>query len=304
MKYEKPALTVNEQVTLLQNRGMAGDPLHMAQKLGVVNYYRLSGYWFPFRQQGSDDFAAGTEFETVWMRYVFDRRLRLLIMDALERIEVFVRTQVGYRHALVHGPFGYADNPSSLPKMSLNEHSDFISRIRTEVARSRERFVDHFKHTYRPEHRDLPVWVATEIMSFGTLVRLYRKSDRWDVQRHPAQVIGVPEKVLESWLLTFNASRNVCAHHGRLWNRGIRPKPKVPRHPDWQTPVVIPNNTTFTLLTICGFVLSRISRGSAWKQRLFELLAEYPEIPLRQMGFPDDWRQSPLWQLPPQVSAT
>jgi abortive infection bacteriophage resistance protein len=81
VKYTKPPLTIHEQVKLLHQRGMEGDSSLMSQRLGVVSYYRLSGYWYTFRQS-DDSFKAGTSFEQVWNTYVFDRHLRLLVMDA------------------------------------------------------------------------------------------------------------------------------------------------------------------------------------------------------------------------------
>ena len=89
MKYTKPALTFEQQADLLLTRGMTGDRAAVIQRLRVVNYYRLSGYWFPYRRL-DDSFEPGTTFDTVWQHYVFDRRLRLLVMDAVERMEVAV----------------------------------------------------------------------------------------------------------------------------------------------------------------------------------------------------------------------
>ncbi len=118
MKYTKPALTLEEQADLLLNRGMAGDRNIMIARLRTVGYYRLSGYWFPFRKT-DESFKEGTSFETVWNRYAFDRRLRLLVMDAIERIEVAVRSELAHYHSLHFGPFGYATDHGTLPKLTV-----------------------------------------------------------------------------------------------------------------------------------------------------------------------------------------
>jgi abortive infection bacteriophage resistance protein len=85
MKHTKPPLRIDEQVKLLIRRGMVGDPVLMAQRLTAVNYYRLSDYWYTFRNP-DDTFKAGTTFDLVWNTYVFDRYLRLLVMDANKEI--------------------------------------------------------------------------------------------------------------------------------------------------------------------------------------------------------------------------
>jgi abortive infection bacteriophage resistance protein len=99
----------------------------MRARVSAVNYYRLSGYWYPFRNP-DDTFKAGTTFEAVWRRYVFDRRLRLLVMDAVERLEVAVRSQLAYHHAHQHGPFAYASEIASLPKLRPSEYQEFVER--------------------------------------------------------------------------------------------------------------------------------------------------------------------------------
>ena len=117
MKYTKSPLTLEQQADLLLSRGMLGDRALMIDRLAVVNYYRLSGYWHPFRKQGDDAFRPGTTFEAVWDRYVFDRHLRLLVMDAIERIEVAVRTQLAYSLAHRQGdPFAYATDPTGIER--------------------------------------------------------------------------------------------------------------------------------------------------------------------------------------------
>ncbi|MES1187192.1 MAG: Abi family protein [Myxococcales bacterium] len=298
MKYAKPALTIEQQVLQLLKRGMSGDEVLMRERLASVSYYRLSGYWFPFRQP-DDTFRSGTTFEAVWERYVFDRTLRLIVMDAVERIEIAVRAKLSYHHAHAFGPFGYAQDPAALPKLNAAERGGFVDRIRDEVARcKKEQFVKHFATKYGDSHQDLPIWMATEVMSFGTVLSLYRASSR-QIKGDVAAVFQVPDLVLDSWLLTLNTIRNVCAHHSRLWNREIGVVPKLPRAPqyaDWHVPVSVAGSRVFTVLTICRHALRQIAPQSAWASRLSALLTQHPTIPAASMGFPDAWRECPIWK--------
>ena len=98
MRYDKSHLSIDDQVARLTSRGMQGDPLVMAERLSVANYHRLTAYWHPFRLS-DHSFVPGTDFETVWRRYVFDRQLRLLVLDAIERFEVALRTQFSFHHS-------------------------------------------------------------------------------------------------------------------------------------------------------------------------------------------------------------
>src|SRR5680860_130331 len=155
MKYEKPSLTLGQQADLLLSRGMAGDRNLMVERLGSVNYYRLSGYWHPF-VDSKEQFEEGTSFETVWARYAFDRRLRLVVMDAIERVEIAIRTWLAYHHSQSYGPFAYATDPTTLSKLTARSRQDFLNRIKQETDRSKEDFVSHFRHKYGDSSDFLP----------------------------------------------------------------------------------------------------------------------------------------------------
>ena len=307
MKFEKPALTIDQQVQRLLERGMEGDAALMAERLAVVSYYRLSGYAVPFRKtvdengvvKLSDDgaFLPGTTFETVWRRYVFDRQLRLLVMDALERFEVALRTQLAHHHSLQHGPFGYAMTRASRPKFKPAAFAEFFAGLLEELGRSKEPFMKHFFEKYGDEHDVPPFWEAAEVMTFGSVVTFY-KATTHHVKQAVASVFGVPDTVMESWLLALNSVRNICAHHSRLWNRELGTTPMFPRaadYPEWHAPVKVSGNRVFGVLTICKHCLNRIAPQSQWPKRLQSLFASYPEVPIYSMGFPENWQDCPIW---------
>jgi abortive infection bacteriophage resistance protein len=297
VKYSKPPLTIEEQVELLLQRGMTGSPDIMGERLTAVSYYRLSGYWYTFRNP-DDTFRPGTSFDLVWSTYLFDRHLRLLIMDAIERIEIAVRSLVAYHHAHEHGAFAYAVDRASLPKMDSSTHRLFLDRVAEETARSREGFVDHFKRKYGDSHDYLPVWMAAEVMSLGTVLTFFRHSGN-QVKKAVADAFGVPHRVFESWLLSLNTIRNIVAHHARLWNRELGVKPIIPRsseYPEWHTPVKIENKRVFAVLTICRHCLLQIAPQSEWMARLEALLYRFPTVPRRHMGIPADWKDCPIWK--------
>jgi abortive infection bacteriophage resistance protein len=298
LKYTKPPLTFKEQVDLLLDRGMVGESELMEQRLSTINYYRLSGYWFHYLDE-KNHFRPGTRFEDVWLRYVFDRKLRLIVMDAVERIEIDVRTLLSYHFAHAHGPFAYATEESALPALDSDRREDLLLRITQEVDRSkREQFVKHFESKYGDEHNFLPIWMAVEVMSFGSVLGLLKACSK-EVKKKVARPFDVSDSVLLSWLWSLNEVRNICAHHGRLWNRPLGNKPMIPfkkHHPAWHQPVTPDNTRIFCVLTLCAHSLSRISPGTTWPRRLRALLYEHERIPRKNMGFPEEWLKSPLWR--------
>ena len=154
---------------------MQADRTLLLERLRSTGYYRLCAYWYPFKQP-DETFAPGTAFDMVWDRYVFDRQLRLAVMDAIERVEVAVRTALFTEMALKGGPFAHLDR-LTFPGVSTERHTRLVDGLRDEALRSKEVFVEHFRITYE-EFPDLPVWAAAEIMTFGTMLTVFNMSTR------------------------------------------------------------------------------------------------------------------------------
>ena len=94
--YCKPALTIEQQIDLLVSRGLTiPDRDKALHYLNYIGYHRLSGYFLTFQQNApgveSHSFKKGVTFKDILDIYIFDRELRLLVMDAIERIEVAFR---------------------------------------------------------------------------------------------------------------------------------------------------------------------------------------------------------------------
>jgi abortive infection bacteriophage resistance protein len=304
VKYDKRSLTFDQQADLLLQRGMVGDRAVIIERLASVGYYRLSAYWYPFRRPDPndpslplDELKPGTSFDEVWCRYAFDRRLRLVVMDAVERIEVAVRALLATHHSQHHGLFGYMHEPSAMPHLSAKDAINVRMSFLNELARSKDPFVKHFTAKYGDSHSMLPLWMAAEVMAFGTLLTFHRGCEP-GIRAAVAKPFGVHENVFASWLLTLNTVRNICAHHSRLWNRELGNKPKIPEKlADWQTPVRISGDRVFGILTICKWSLDRIAPQSRWADRLHALLSDSPRIPQVSMGFPANWRECPIWRI-------
>ncbi|MGI4830636.1 MAG: Abi family protein [Janthinobacterium lividum] len=287
MHYSKPALTYEQQVVLLAHRGLVCSDLgREVDWLWRIGYYRLSAYFIPFRAPGTDDFKPGTTLDQIVDLYKFDGNLRLLVMQAMDRIEIAVRGVVTYHLAHELGVFGYTDSVNFHPGY---DHADLMRKLAAEERRSSELFVAHFRSKYTSEPY-LPIWVATELMSFGMLSKMYgnvRKSTRKRIAKEFAQ----PESVFVSWLHSLAAIRNVCAHHSILWNKQLRLKPELPGA--WKAQ--IDNRRFYVIAIMVQTLLLKVSPESKWKERLKEHFNEYPGVDLIAMGFPADWQTRAPW---------
>lgn len=305
MRYEKPPLSFEQQADRLLLRGLLADRNELITRLEAVNYYRLSGYLYPYRQ-ADHHFAPGTTLEKIWRIYTFDRRLRVLILDAIERIEVSVRTKLVYHlahHVPSHanepsGAFGYLDIKCFPGFKKAGEFLKWRSKLAAETERAKsERFVQHFRSKYGDQHHELPIWAVAELMSFGAVLTM-ASNVAPEIKTQVAGEYGFPDEHFISWLRALLVLRNACAHHDRIWNResGKPAKPQRNKFPLWHQGPQMPNDRTGYLLTICYFWLGKITNTSAWRSRLFALFDEFSEIPLEPIGLPANWREHPLWK--------
>lgn len=293
--------TYEEQVDLLAGRGMAIDDRDKAiSTLQRVNYYRLSGYWYPFRQQVSgtrvDDFYPGTRLDDVVALYEFDTRLRAATFSVLAPIELALRALLGHELGRVD-PCAHLD-PTLLGPTARNGdgYKKWLEGYELELRRSREDFVAHHHAKYGGR---LPVWAAVEVLDWGSLTFLYGLAPR-NAQDAVADVCGLRAPQLTSWLKALNLVRNTCAHHGRLFNRVHTLTPKLPRvgiHPDLDA-VSTDWSRTFGQLTLIQFLLDRLKVGRP--AMLPAVLRSYPTsvhaVPITHMGAPSAWESvSTLW---------
>jgi abortive infection bacteriophage resistance protein len=288
MLYGKPALSYQQQVTLLTNRGLdCCDQDRTVEWLQRIGYYRLSAYFIPFRITGTDDFRTGTKIDQIIDLYKSDCGLRLLVLQALDRLEVGVRAIITYHLSHELGAFGYTDPANFNP---LYDHAYLMRNLTQEETRSTELFVRHYRTKYTSEPH-LPIWMATELLTFGVLSKMYGNL-RTSVRKKIAREFGQPESVFKSWLHSLAAIRNTCAHHSRLWNRQLAVKPALPTA--WAASG-IDNSRMYCMALIIQSLLDKISPDSRWKERLKTTFTAYPHVDQRAMHFPTDWKNQAPW---------
>jgi abortive infection bacteriophage resistance protein len=298
--YHKKPLTFEGQLTQLQDRGLTvNDPKVALSTLSHISYYRLSAYWHPHRKRdGSgvvlDDFISNASFEEVLARYEFDRKLRLLILDAIERIEVSLRTQITYHLAHQYGAYGHTFSTNFHPQF---KHQEWLKELeQKEAVRSQEEFIRHFKDAYEGFPR-LPVWMATEVMSFGLLSKLFKGLASND-QKAIAKIYAIHPKALADWLHVLTYVRNICAHHGRLWNRKLAIRPSLKGlGKDWMSPQPLDNDKLFIVILIMNQLLKINNNDTDWRKNFEALMLPITKNTrlCKSMGFLEDWEKHKLW---------
>ena len=310
----KPYKTYAEQLQLLKDRGLiVEDEAGAMAALARLGYYRLSGYFYPLRktkpvgQEGRlDEFQDRATFELIVALAQFDKKLRLLALYAIETVEIGVRVAVSHRLGKIHpeahliGKLLDGKFVGSSKNGGKSKHEEWIERFDRNRRDSREDFLGHHNGKYDGR---MPIWVAIELWDFGLLSRFIAGMQHRD-QAAIAQIYGLDGAVLKSWIRMFNFVRNVSAHHSRLWNRTT---PEIPLLPPldrcrWLEPLHRNDEARtkiFGALTCLRLMMRSIAPHSTWHQQLKEHVGTFPEsdlLSIRSAGFPDDWRDSPIWR--------
>ena len=290
--YTKSHKTHAEQVDILKKRGMIVDDPEWAESvLQHINYYRLGIYWHFFeKDHETHQFRDGTSFAHVVELYDFDRKLRLLVFDALERIEVSVRTQWAYHLSKAHGAHAHLNR-----EIHNDKWEEAVEYMDKSLANTGERFIKRSMEKY--EEETPPIWAVSEILSFGSISRWIKNIKDNKVRKAIAVTYGVRPDILESWLQHLSVLRNRCAHHARLWNRDFSSsRIKFPRNQellglDPQTKA----HKLFHSLTIILYLLDIISPDHSWRKKFVALLDAHPSVPRAEMGFLAGWRDNTVW---------
>jgi abortive infection bacteriophage resistance protein len=289
--------SAQDQLAKLSSRGLViSDPVTAATVLRHINYYCFTGYGLVF-EKPRHSYIPGTTFEQIREAYDFDRALRDLFTESIELIELDLRTTLAHTFGEVHSAFGHTLPANFYDK---DRHALWLQKIREETKRSSDLFIIHHRNKYL-EFPDIPIWVAVEIMSFGSLSNFYRSLAK-DDQKRVSSRYGLQPHILGSWIHHLVYVRNLCAHHARLWDRRWSIKPDLPAGKLWAPPSIAGNAQLFASLLIQSTLLRPITPESAfitaWRSRAESLLTLHlPACPdaLKQMGLPTDWARHPLW---------
>lgn len=315
-KYNKPPLTYTQQVELLKSRGMTIPDENRAERLlANISYYRLSAYMLPYKknEKGTifNNFREGTTWDMVYDLYVFDRKLRLLVFDAIERLEVAIRSQIIYQLSHKYGAhwqdrMDIFNPPTEITlrngrKVMLDVYGDIQKHIKEQLSNNKaEVFIQHYCNKYDTP-KNPPSWMSVEVMYFNHLSRICTGLNKRADINGIASYFALPPDTFCSWLHCINYVRNICAHHARLWNRNLNIIPErlsFSKRLKWiSNPNTAKRSKLYYFLCILNYMLQTANPTSPFKVRLKELLEEYESVvSLDAMGFSADWENEIIWK--------
>ena len=238
----KPHFEYHELVTRLKERGMIiPDEARAIRKLSQIGYYRLSGFWYPCRrpkfvengkflkdpQTGlpvrDDRFQDSINFNDIIDLYLFDKKLRQLMLDGIERIEIYMRSIIAHEIGKID-PLAYEKEEFINPKVTatkqkngkaVNHWYEWMSRLCNLINSSKEDCI--VWHRKRGLH--IPFWAVIECWDYGLMSKYFENLNGRCQQKIIRRLEFTNTATLINWLVEINILRNKCAHHARIWNR-------------------------------------------------------------------------------------
>ena len=313
MPTNKKSRNISEQIDLLKSRGMLMKNEETAAcYLGRISYFRLKGYWWDMQTDKVNHFfAPKSYFEDVIARYDFDRQLRLILFDAIEYIEIALRTKLIYHLSQEYDGLWYL-NEALFEDADL--HRKHIEELKAEFARSGEIFAKDFRSKHPTENPDPKiwtnsenpdVWLILETATFGILSKLFKNLKHQLPQK--AMVTNdfglYLHNELSSWLEAISYLRNIVAHHSRIWGRSMVKRIILPKNTRnlWLTPAIISIQESisrpkpFLVISTMVYLCNAINPNNEIKNKLKTLFNNSTNVSIHKLGFFHKWQFEPLW---------
>lgn len=296
ISYTKTCTSPSALIPLLKKRGLSfANEDKAINYLTNIGYFRLSAYLRPLYKDPKSDhiFKEDATFEKAMFMYRFDRKLRILLFNEIEKIEVAIRSSISNIVSNeLNDVFWMTDGKNFSNQKFFN---DTLNIINSELEKTKEEFILHFKITYNNPYP--PAWMIAEILPLGVICKIYQNLKKENLKKKIASQFGLNIPVISSWMLVLGNLRNYCGHHSRIWNRDIAITPSEPRNTKYNWITI--NNTDprrlYCRISIIKYFLYSISPENSFKTKLKELFTKYPTVDITAMGFPKNWESEDLW---------
>ncbi len=295
--FPKPYSSPEQIVQILKSRGMLMEDEHKVESyLLNIGYHRLSAYIFPFYKSPKSNLILkeGTTFEQVLTLYRFDKKLRILLFNEIEKIEVAIRSVLANIGCQELGDRYWITKPEYFA--NEDKFNQTLAVLEKELASSKEDYIENFRRNYVENYP--PAWMITEVLSFGNLNYIYSNIANNRLMKRISDYFGLKPQVFTSWLTVLANLRNMCCHHARVWNRDFMLNPAEPRKTSnaWIDTSLIDKKRIFYRLCIIRYFLSFVSPGNNFNEKIANLLARFPSVDIAAMGFCKDWQKDTLWK--------
>ena len=294
--FPKTYLSPADIVALLTNRGLGiANPGRAEHYIRNIGYYRLSAYLYPLLQMPKEAhrYKTRSKFQDALNLYRFDKKLRLILFNEIEKVEVALRSALANVVAEETGNIFWMTDASMFA--NADKFNRTMALVDKELKSSKEDFILHFKMKYSNAYP--PAWILIEILPLGVVTRIYENLADNTLRKKIAARFSLTIPVFTSWMTVVTLTRNSCCHHSRVWNKSNAIPPLIPKklNGKWVVSIVSPKRIFYNICIIKWFV-DIVSPNNDMKGHLQQLLTDFPMIDIKAMGFPANWQEEPLWK--------
>jgi abortive infection bacteriophage resistance protein len=297
VNYSKTCTLPKDLLPLLKSRGLSfSDEQKAISYLTNIGYFRLSAYLYPLLDIPKEDhvYKSGATFGMALDIYRFDRKLRVLLFNEIEKIEVAIRSAMNNLISDILGDVFWMTDAANFGSHIIFTKTTAL--VQAEIEKSKEEFIEHFKNKYSNPFP--PAWMISEIIPLGVLYNVFNNLKRKSIKKKIAACFGLSLPTFTSWMLLLSNLRNLCGHHARLWNKEIPIVSHTLDNPvfPWINPADTDMKRVYFRICIIKYLLFTVSPNNRFTEKLKSLLVEFPTIDIRAMGFPPSWHTEPLWK--------
>lgn len=303
--FSKPPFQYDQLINKLEQSNLVISDKESAKRyLQNIGYYRLRGYGLPFLTKDDtgkhlDTYADDVDLKQIIEAYIVDRKIRTLLMSALERVEVSIRSIINHELACKYGSAHWFLDDSLFKETDSFRHQDFLREIKRSVGfnangdqekeSKREGFINHYYSIYtEPDYP--PCWMLSEVLSLGSWSKVYEHLGVSKDRKIISRVLDLPPNTLQSWLHSLTYLRNMCAHHARLFGRKfVMPPNKFKNIP------IKNENFLYNYICVVYVLLRRISPETKWLESFSDEIDKLDKSLLEHYGFKEDWLEDDFW---------
>ena len=293
--FTKHYMTETDLVALWESPGLVfSDEAKAVRYLESIWYYRLSAYMYPFLKVPNEthQYKDGTTFQQVLNLYRFDKKLRIFLLNEIEKVEIAFRRAIMNIPVQMTGDINWQTNLVLFANQRTFQET--MNTIDREYTKSTEEFIKHFKNSNCDPYP--PSWIFGELLTMGNVNMVYRNLKADKIRKRISHYFGLQPIVLESWIASLTLLRKACCHYSRVWNKVSSIMPVSPRRiaHSW---ISMPTNhqRVYLTISIIKYFLDIISPNNDMLGKMHTLFSNYPEIELAALGFPNGWESEPLW---------
>lgn len=219
-------MTYDQQLQKLRDKHMTiNDEAYAKNMLHRYGYFALiTGYKDIFKNPTTKNYRDGTTFHDIIAIYQFDKKLRDLTFRYLLFIEQNIRSLFSYAFCNAFGENQTAyiskNNYDISTTKNQKEVERLINQYLNKLLKNPKNYI-YIEH-YKNYHKNVPLWVLINALTFGTLSKMYKFSKPRIQSAISREFQSINESQLRQILEVLTDFRNVCAHNERLFSHICR----------------------------------------------------------------------------------